>query len=184
MTLGSDIKDFYEDRSKFLLTRHVPVILRLDGKAFHTLTKSCEKPFDHNLADCLNKAAVRLCSEIMGAQCAYLQSDEISILVTDYKNFDTESWFNYNVAKICSVSSSIVSVEFSKNFGKDGFFDCRAFNVPKEMVSKVFAWRQMDWARNSLSMFAREYFSAKELHKKKETKFMKCFIPKDKTGLT
>lgn len=43
-SLGDRMKG-YEDVSRNFLTRRVPAIIRLDGKAFHTFTKGMEKPF-------------------------------------------------------------------------------------------------------------------------------------------
>ena len=77
------IKNNYEGRSRTFLTRRTPVIIRLDGKAFHTYTRGLDKPFDEGLIEDMQQAAIYLCQNIQGAKCAYVQSDEISILVTD-----------------------------------------------------------------------------------------------------
>jgi len=169
MTLGDDIKNFYENRYRLFLPRHTPVLMRLDGKAFHTLTKNCARPFDSFLSDCMDSTAIRLCKEIMGAKCAYVQSDEITILITDYAKQGTEAWFDYNLAKMCSISSSVASVEFTNLFGNNGYFDSRVFSVPREMVAKNFSWRQRDWFRNSLQMYSRSFYSHKDLMNKNQT---------------
>lgn len=36
----------YEAVSKNVLMRRTPVIIRVDGRAFHTFTKGFQKPFD------------------------------------------------------------------------------------------------------------------------------------------
>ncbi len=166
MSLGDRMKVNYENRFRYQLTRRTPVIMRLDGKAFHTLTKGCERPFDTPLNDCMRKAAVATLSEVQGAQCAYIQSDEINILLVDYKRLNSEAWFDYGIQKMTSVAASVCSVAFSEAFGKSAHFDCRVFNVPEAEVCNYFIWRQQDWARNSLSMFAQSFFSTRELHKK------------------
>jgi len=174
-SLGDRMKENYEDRYRTFLTRRTPVIMRLDGRAFHTLTRGCEKPFDEDLNGCVQQAALAVLKEVQGAKCAYLQSDEISILITDFDRLDTEAWFDYNVQKMCSIAAAICSVEFSSAFGEipvlppyihHGYFDCRVFNIPKAEVCNYFIWRQKDWERNSLHMFARSHFSHKELHEK------------------
>lgn len=165
-SLGDRMKNNYENRSRYKLIRRMPVILRLDGKAFHTLTRNCEKPFDGRLRDCMVGTAEYLCKKIQGAKLAYIQSDEISILITDFDSLKTDAWFDYNIQKMCSISSGQASVIFSMLFKEVGIFDCRAFNVPKEDVCNYFIWRQQDWLRNSLQMLARVHFSHKELHKK------------------
>ncbi len=167
-TLGDRMKSNYEDRSRVKLTRRTPVIIRLDGKAFHTLTRKCTKPFDQALQVSMTGTAQRLCEEIQGAKVAYTQSDEISILLIDYDKLATDAWFDYNIQKMVSVAASVASVEFTHRFGTEGLFDARAFNIPKEEVANYFVWRQKDWIRNSVSMLAQSLFSHKELHGKSQ----------------
>jgi tRNA(His) guanylyltransferase len=166
--LGDRMKANYEDRYRIKLTRRMPVILRLDGKAFHTLTKGCEKPFDQKLCRAMYKSAYQVCGEIQGFKCAYIQSDEVSILLTDFNRLTTDAWFDYNLQKIVSVASSMMTAWFNFNWSREvgqnpALFDCRAFNVPKEEVTNYFVWRQKDWFKNSLSMFARNFFPHKQL---------------------
>jgi tRNA(His) guanylyltransferase len=166
--LGDRMKHYYEDRSRLYLARRIPVIMRLDGKTFHTLTRNCDKPYDGTLARIMVDTAKKLVSELQGAKCAYIQSDEITILITDYEKLTTEAWFDYNVQKMCSVAASIATVTFNKfMYLKDAYFDCRVFNIPKEDVTNNFVWRQKDWFRNSIHLFALAYFSHKELQGKK-----------------
>ena len=89
------MKENYENRSKIFLTRRTPVIIRLDGKAFHTYTRGLDKPFDSGLINDMQDTAIYLCQNIQGAKCAYVQSDEISILVTDFDDINTQAWFDY-----------------------------------------------------------------------------------------
>lgn len=164
--IGDRMKSNYESRYRVKLTRRTPVILRLDGKTFHTLTRGCEKPFSEDLHSSMINTTYALCEEIQGAKCAYSQSDEISILLVDFNNIDTDAWFDYNLQKIVSVSAGIASTTFTMSWGKTGIFDCRAFNIPKEEVCNYFVWRQQDWFRNSVQMLARAHYSHKQLYKK------------------
>jgi len=166
-SIGTRMKENYENRARYKLTRRTPVIMRLDGKAFHTLTKDCQKPFDNMLRSNMVDTALYLCENIQGAKMAYIQSDEISILITDFDSIKTDAWFDYNIQKMTSVAAGMASVKFSELFGQTGIFDCRVFNVPKEEVINYFIWRQKDWERNSLQMLARSCYSHKELHGKK-----------------
>jgi len=182
-SIADRMKNNYEKRSRTYLTRRTPVIMRLDGKAFHTFTKHMERPFDKAFNDMMRKTALKLCDEIQGAQCAYVQSDEISILITDYTRLTTDSWFDYQVQKMVSVSASIATAEFNKLFLADliksnkpfvtqtvtvpsAYFDSRVFNIPIEDVNNYFVWRQQDWLRNSIQLAAQARFSHKQLHKK------------------
>jgi len=175
-SLGDRIKHNYEDRYRISLTRRAPVIIRLDGKAFHTLTRGAEKPFDAVLASAMYSAASKLIKEVQGAKCAYVQSDEISILVTDFDKLTTDAWFDYNLQKMTSVSASIASVEFTRSYGKTGYFDSRAFNIPKDEVINYFRWRYLDWRRNSIQMLAQSLYSQTELHRKNQAELHEmCF---------
>jgi tRNA(His) guanylyltransferase len=164
--LGDRMKHNYEDRAKTCLYRRMPVMIRLDGKAFHTLTRGCEKPFDRKFADCMNATMVEVMGEAIGSRIGYVQSDEISILLTDYTTHETQAWFDNQIQKICSVSASIASVAFTQAFGRKAHFDCRVFNIPCAEVCNYFIWRQQDWMRNSVQMLSRAHFSQKQLHLK------------------
>lgn len=164
MHIDNRMKKCYEHPYRITLTKKTPVILRLDGKSFHTLTKRyCQRPFDQTLMSVMHDVATAVMDEAQGAKCAYIQSDEISILLTDYDKFDTCAWFDYNIQKMCSISAAVASVTFSKQFGQPGYFDARVFNVPKDDVVNYFVWRQGDWIRNSVMMAARSFYSQKEL---------------------
>lgn len=108
------MKNNYEHRSRTYLTRRTPVIIRLDGKAFHTYTKKLNKPFDEALMEDMKNTAIYLCQKIQGAKCAYVQSDEISILITDYDKLSTDAWFDYNIQKITSISASLATAKFNQ----------------------------------------------------------------------
>lgn len=165
-SLGDRMKNNYENISRTKLMRRTPVIMRLDGKAFHTLTRECKKPFDDKFSMAMKETARAVLEEAQGSQFAYVQSDEISILFTDYATHETQAWFDYNIQKMCSVAASIASVTFTKEFMKTGYFDCRVFNIPREEVINYFIWRQQDWQRNSVQMLARSEYSQKELQHK------------------
>ena len=172
-TIGERMKQNYEHRYKFKLPMRFPVIIRIDGKSFHTWTKKNKftKPFDQNLIYYLNRTCGYTCEMIQGVQFAYLQSDEISFLIHNYKSIDQQAWFDNNIQKIVSVSASIFSSYFNYLLHVDGisnlaFFDSRVFILPEEEVCNYFIWRQQDWLRNSLQMYARQFYSHNELKNK------------------
>lgn len=113
-SLGDRMKKYYEDRSKTYLTRRSYNIIRIDGKAFHTYVRGLEKPFDMGLIDDMDNTAAYLCEKIQGAKFAFVQSDEISILVTDFDELNTAMWFDGSVQKIVSVSASMTTSKFNK----------------------------------------------------------------------
>jgi tRNA(His) 5'-end guanylyltransferase len=188
--LGKRMKEFYENVSKTKLTRRTPVIIRIDGKAFHTFTRGFRKPFDEVLIKTMQETTKYLCENIQGCVFGYTQSDEISLVLIDYQTLTTDAWFDYEVQKICSVAASMATMAFNKFFEKNvdrynckqdrqaqsniyfaaiekgAMFDARCFNIPKEEVTNCILWRQLDAARNSVQMVGQANFSQKELDKK------------------
>lgn len=174
-SLGDRMKENYEDRQRYYLTRRTPVIVRVDGKAFHTFTRGLERPFDEKLSDAMIHAARCVAEEMQGFKLGYVQSDEASFLLTDYDTLQTDAWFDYNKSKIESISAAMMTAWFGITFehpkgDKDliapAVFDARSFNVPREEVANYFLWRAKDWERNSLAMFCGAFFSHKEMHGK------------------
>ena len=164
-TLESRMKNYEQ---KYKLPENLPVVVRIDGRAFHTLTRSMQKPFDHRFIGFMNKVGVALCKEVQNCRMAYLQSDEVSLLL--YQNRDSQPWFGSEIQKITSITASIASSVFTSSFG-DGdhknpviAFDSRAFVLPPHEVTNYFIWRQSDWIRNSIQMLGRANFSHNELN--------------------
>jgi len=112
--IGDRMKYNYENRTKQFLTRRVPTIIRLDGKAFHTYTKGLNKPFDDGLIADMQETTKFLCDNVQGCKLGYTQSDEITLVLTDYDNLQTDAWFDYNVQKMTSVSASIATAKFNQ----------------------------------------------------------------------
>jgi tRNA(His) 5'-end guanylyltransferase len=170
-SLGDRMKKNYESVSRHYLTRRMPVIGRVDGKAFHQLTRGMERPWDLDFMRCMQLTALNLCKDIQGCKLAYVQSDEISLLLTDYDDLQTEAWFANNLQKMASIAAAIATVHFNRKFHfyfpdkqlLDPVFDARFFSVPKEEVCNYFIWRQQDATRNSISMLAQANFPHKEL---------------------
>jgi len=171
--LGDRMKA-YESVPKNFLTRRLPCIIRLDGKSFHTFTRGMQKPFDPYLSICMEMTALHLCEEIQGCKFAYFQSDEISLLLTDYDTIQTDAFFGYNVQKMTSISAALASVRFQKaaaiefpdKMKLNPIFDSRVFSLPHEEVCNYFIWRQQDATRNSIQMLGQSHFSPKQLHGK------------------
>lgn len=118
-TLGDRMKNNYENISRYYLTRRMPVIARLDGRAFHTFTRGFKKPFDDVLVKTMQDTMKYLCENIQGCVLGYTQSDEISLVLTDYAELTTDAWFGNNLQKMCSVSASMATMAFTKNFVKN-----------------------------------------------------------------
>lgn len=187
--LGDRMKQKYESVPKTKLVSRVPVIVRFDGKCFHSFARGFKRPFDDILIKTMQETTKRLCENIQGAVIGYTQSDEISILIQDYKKLTTAAWFDYEVEKMCSIGASMATLYFNQAFrdnvniwssgkvmddymktlfmarDKGALFDARVFNIPEDDVTNYFLWRQNDASRNSVSMVGRVYFSDNELYK-------------------
>jgi len=183
-SLGDRMKG-YENIPRTYLTRRMPCIIRIDGKAFHTFTKGFERPFDELFMKTMWETTKYLCENIQGCKIAYTQSDEISLLLTDYDELTTSAWFDKNIQKMVSVSASMATMAFNRAFREFAYwyfeknkgasvydlrvgialFDSRIFTIPKEDVCNYFVWRQQDATRNAIQMVGRANFSDKELNK-------------------
>ena len=116
-SLGDRMKR-YEGVTRNYLKRRMPVVIRIDGKAFHTFTRGFQKPFDMLLMKTMWETCKYLCANIQGCKIAYTQSDEISLLLTDYETLTTDAWFENNIQKMVSVSASMATLAFNKVFSQ------------------------------------------------------------------
>ena len=192
--LGRRMKEFYEQIPKTKLMRRCPVIIRCDGRAFHTFCRKFKKPFDEILICSMQDTMRYLCENIQGCVLGYVQSDEITLVLVDYQKLTSNAWFDYEVQKMCSIAASMATMAFNKAFAKHvrqlkvsaplneddakyinvlnvaiergAMFDARCFNIPKEEVTNCLYWRQLDATRNSIQMVGQANFSHKELQNK------------------
>lgn len=167
--------------------------IRIDGRSFHTFTRGFKRPFDEILIRTMQETTKYICENIQGCVLGYTQSDEITLVLIDYKKLTSSAWYDYEVQKICSVAASMATMAFNQIFqseysrtymslntekekedlynryGKKCFkamFDARCFNIPKEEVTNCIYWRQLDASRNSIQMVGQANFSHKELQNK------------------
>ena len=117
--LGTRMKDFYEGIPKTKLMRRTPVIIRIDGKAFHTFTRGFKRPFDEILIKTMQETTKYLCENIQGCVLGYTQSDEISLVLVDYQRLETSAWFDYEIQKMCSIAASMATMAFNRIFAKN-----------------------------------------------------------------
>ena len=184
--IGARMKQ-YENCYRFYLTPNSCVIIRLDGRAFHTFTKGFARPYDKLFARVMWETTRRLCENVSGCKFAYTQSDEITLVLNDYGR-DTQPWFGNNLQKIVSISASMATLFFNEEFrslagfealhtfgtenetahtkaltSRMAVFDARAFVIPREEVFNCCYWRQLDCTRNSIQLLGQANFSHKEL---------------------
>lgn len=111
-SMGDRMKD-HEMRTQSYVGRKTYTILRLDGKAFHTFTKQFARPFDDVLVGAMNETCQHLCKNIQGAKLGFVQSDEITILITDFEDINTQLWYDGNIQKMVSISASEATAKFN-----------------------------------------------------------------------
>jgi tRNA(His) guanylyltransferase len=167
-SLGDRMKNNYEKAYRYKVPARIPMVVRVDGKAFHTLTRriKAKKPFDGTLMMAMNITAEQMLMEMSNCKFAYVQSDEISFLFVDYFDINTQPWFGNNIQKIASVTAGMASSKMSRILDTEAVFDSRVFVLPPWEVNNYFIWRQQDWMRNSLQMVARSHFSHNQLNGK------------------
>ena len=138
--LGIRMKTYYEQIPKTKLMRRTPVAIRLDGKAFHTFTRGFEKPFDEVLGNAMRETMKYLCENIQGCVFGYTQSDEITLILVDYRKLNSDAWFDYEVQKMCSISASMATMKFNKIFyqnftqWKDKLFNCKDIEYANKLL--------------------------------------------------
>lgn len=190
------------------LTRRMPVIIRCDMECGKAFTSKLKKPWDDIFSNAMQNALIEMANKIQGCVLGYTASDEISLLLLDYQELNTDAWFGYNIDKLVSSAASMATIYFYKNFvrsallyesglseaekvsdsnylavlddkvQKSPIFDARAFNIPKEEVANYFLDRQRYTEKNSISMLARHYFSHKEIEGKNGSQMQDMLMEK------
>lgn len=194
--LGDRMKQ-YEEVTRNYLPRRSYVMVRCDGRSFHTYVKGLKRPFDDDLMEDMDETAKYLCKNISGTKLAFVQSDEITLVLTDFENIGTQAWFENNIQKMCSISASIATSKFNQlrlirkanslvPFNSDiikniklAEFDSRVFQIPqKQEVINNFIWRQKDCTRNSIQSVAQSLYSQKELLNKNSSMLQEMIFQK------
>jgi len=188
MDLSDRMKGFYENCYRIFLPRRTYTIIRVDGKSFKSYTNNLNEPFDDGLINDMNEAAKYLCKNIQGSKFAYVQSDEISILITDFEKLTTSAWFDNNLLKMTSISASLATSKFNQlriyremeevfdqptnildvqKAIKDiklAEFDSRVFQISTKIeVYNYFLWRQQDATRNSIQKVGQTFIGKNNL---------------------
>lgn len=189
-SLNKRMKNYEQVTKQFLMCRN-PVIIRLNCKTFRTYTRCFIKPYDSVLIKTMQDTMLELCQNIDGCVLGYTHTDEITLVLCDYKNNSTQAWYNNDVQKMCSITASMAAVAFNKNLRHEvvnkisenakldsteqyiyeksynkALFDSRVYSIPKEDVNNCLVWRQHYAIKNSIQMLAQTQYSTKELQGK------------------
>jgi tRNA(His) guanylyltransferase len=180
--LGDRLKN-WEASFEHMAMKGLPLVARLDGRAFHTLTRNMRRPYDTRMQACMRAAAVTLLEDLH-PNVAYTQSDEITVAWNIGSRSKSEYPFGGRIQKLASVLASIATEGFNRAFREEfhdswyfdsimnveeplATFDCRVFQVPStDDLLDVFVWREDDAVKNSVTMLAQAHYSHKELHEK------------------
>lgn len=180
--------NYYRNLTDYRLLPNGYIMVMLDGRSFSKKIKNnFKRPFDETFIKLMNETAKYVCEKVSGCKLAYVQSDEINLVL--YDDFEKDPFFGNRLCKLQSIIASIATSKFNQlaiiealkdnNCSKDGVinmiansslyeFDCKVWNVPN--VNDAFAgilYRQNDCVRNSKEAVAQNYFSHKTLHGKK-----------------
>lgn len=180
--------NYYRNLTDYRLLPNGYIMVMLDGRSFSKKIKNnFKRPFDETFINLMNETAKYVCEKVSGCKLAYVQSDEINLVL--YDDFEKDPFFGNRLCKLQSIIASIATSKFNQlafievlkdnNCHKDDLinmiansslyeFDCKVWNVPN--VNDAFAgilYRQNDCVRNSKEAVAQNYFSHKTLHGKK-----------------
>lgn len=171
-SLGDRLKGFEQVEAARKVNPELPMMARLDGKAFHTFTRGLQRPYDVRLSSLMIDTTKYLV-ENTHAKLGYTQSDEISLVWWNEPDAEESTYmFDGKYQKLTSVLSGMASAFFTKHLPARipekelsiAVFDCRVWNVPNKHEAFLnFLWRQDDAIKNSISMAAQAHFSHKQL---------------------
>ena len=170
--MGDRHKAFEARETMHRLMPGLPVLVRLDGRAFHTFTRGLARPYDERLSRSMIETTKYLVDHTH-ASVGYTQSDEISLAFPN-TDPDNQVMFDGRVQKLCSVLAAMATAKFNQQILANipekahllPLFDARVYQYPTlDLAAESFVWRETDATRNSLTMAAHAYYSHKELHK-------------------
>lgn len=188
LTLKGRMKALQAERD-YRLDKDSYILCHIDGRAFSKMIKNRFKlPFDDEFMQMMDDTAAYVCENVQGAKLAYVQSDEITIVITCFKYEGDEllicsPFFDYRLCKLQSIIASLATAKFNQLFTLRMLsidsdkplnqqineipliqFDCKCWDV--KTYEDMFAWfkfRQNDCIRNSKQQFAQAYCSHKDL---------------------
>ncbi len=169
-TLGDRMKNLENAECDRRFMPLLPIMARVDGRAFHSFTRGMNRPYDTDMSTIMIDTMVQLAKET-NSSLAYTQSDEITF--TWYSNnHKSQIWFDGRITKMTSQLAALATLYFNNRLREIApqyldrlpTFDARVWQVPnKTEAANVFLWREWDATKNSISMAASSVFSDKEL---------------------
>jgi tRNA(His) guanylyltransferase len=130
--LGTRMVDNYESITNYKLPKRTFTIIRLDGRSFSKFCKRFKKPFDDDFVRMMNESAKYVAENAQGCKMAFVQSDEITLVLTDFDELTTKAWYDGRIQKICSISASLASTKFLQLL-----FDYEISKMDNDKLSKL-----------------------------------------------
>jgi tRNA(His) guanylyltransferase len=168
-TLSERMKQ-YERCSDYSLIQRIPIIVRIDGKGFSSLTKNLSKPFCPIFQRIMFETMLDCASKIQGLVIAYQQSDEITFILRNDQSLEAEPWYSNRTNKIISITAATATLIFNKILQKvptldlvgDAIFDAHISQVPDltEACNNLI-WRQQDCMRNAITSVSQHHLGLK-----------------------
>lgn len=187
MSLGDRMKE-YENVTNTNLIHRMPIMVRCDGRAFHSFCSGMNKPYDDIFIELMDTLTKYLLVSVPDCEIAYVESDEITLCLFPYKTYATTPFFDGRVQKLCSTLAAMATWKFNqillewskgddaskKTFAevyssKVAMFDCRVWNLPREEVLNCLLWRQQDSKRNAILTAGQTWIGKKKIHALKTT---------------
>jgi tRNA(His) 5'-end guanylyltransferase len=119
LTLKDRMKALQAERD-YRLDDDSYILCHIDGRAFSKMIKKKFRlPFDDDFMDMMDDTASYVCANVQGAKLAYVQSDEITIVITNFKVEGDEvlkgsSFFDYRLCKLQSIIASLATAKFNQ----------------------------------------------------------------------
>jgi tRNA(His) guanylyltransferase len=186
MKLADRMKGYEQIGAGQVLIPNLPVLARLDGKAFHSWTRGLNRPYDERLQTLFDETT-RFLVEESNAVVGYTQSDEITLVLSNGGRPESQIFFDGRAAKLTSVLASMATAFYNarvpevlpERAGRLAYFDARVWNVPSETEAvNCLVWRELDATRNSISMAAQSLYSPKQLHGKNTSEMQEMLFQK------
>jgi tRNA(His) 5'-end guanylyltransferase len=169
--LGDRCKQFERVEADRRAMRGLPLLARLDGRAFHTFTRGLQRPYDPGMSMAMIETTRTLVQEMV-ALVGYTQSDEITLAWYEPSQSASDYAFDGRFQKLASVLAGMASARFCQllaehlpaKVSETPHFDCRIWQVPTlGDAADVFIWREDDATKNSITMAASAHYSDREL---------------------
>lgn len=165
----------------------LPMIIRVDGKSFHTWTRYFKKPVDSKIVTAFTETAYEIAKKIQKCAFVFLQSDEVSFIIRNDLFESSNPWLGNRIQKISSVVASMFTAIFNEfavtSFGDKypglAFFDARCYPISSHEILNYLIWRQRDCSRNAVTSFARYELGKKDIFKKNSEELEKMLLERN-----